>query len=412
MRSPVSTWFSRRLARMSIAAFLAVLMVGGVAFASGALLHPPKAHAGDPPLINIPSEYRPLAKGITNCVLQAALGIPIIYIGAAPAAFIEGGVYLARAARIALLVNDAIQTELKIEQIVSLARIIDALSKVDSSLIGTVTAGNCLGIIAFNLNNAITNKIWGDSDPVGAASALAADANALCSNVPGSTVDTTTLLCQNPDGSYVQPDGTAVGSTPCALTPGTAVDSASGMCSDFGGPNGTDAPHYFGPYGDTYGQCQTGYPIGDGATCTDGNGNLYAPDGTLLNPPNQPLGDCTNYLLGNGSADPCDYTPLETSFTPPPTPTDTPTPAPDTYVGTFCTNSVVYRLSNGVAVQRFVYVTTRTNNNPGGISYFLDYDAQSGYGGSWHSSLPSVSSCTSFSNRTPTNYSDPGYPAP
>jgi|GEM_PF-3519049 len=334
MRSLVSTWFSRRLARFGVATFLAIIVVGSTVFTSGALLHPPKAHAASSALINIPVQYRPIAKGITNCILQAALGLPIIYIGAAPAAFIEGGIYLGRAARIALMVNNAIQAELRIEQIVSVTRVIAALSKVDNGIIGTVTAGNCLGIIAFNVNNFVTNWVWGDSDPVGAAAALAADANVLCRNLPGTTIDTTTLLCQNPDGSYVEPDGTPVGSTPCALTPGTAVDSASRMCSDFGGPSGTDAPTYYGPYGDKYGQCKTGYPVGDGATCTDGNGNLYAPDGTSLNPPNQPLDDCTNYLLGQGSADPCDYTPLETAFTPPPT--DTPTPSSnDIHAGTY-----------------------------------------------------------------------------
>ncbi len=106
-------------------------------------------------------------------------------------------------------------------------------------------------------------------------------------------------------------------------------------------------------------------------------------------------------------------TPTDTppTDTPTPTPTNTPTPV-DTYVGTFCTNSVVYRLSNGIAVDRFVYVTTRTNRNPGGTSYFLDYDQQHGANGGWHSTLPSVASCLSFSNQRPTDYRDPGYPAP
>ncbi|MBA3825282.1 MAG: hypothetical protein H0X24_15455, partial [Ktedonobacterales bacterium] len=369
MRSPVSTWFSRRLARMSIAAFLAVLMVGGVAFASGALLHPPKAQAANPPLINIPVQYRPLAKQVTNCVLMASFNVAIAYVIGAPVAtalLVPRGALLAyRAARIAIAVDQVVAVELSAAQEVTAANIVAGLAKVSPDLIKLNAGNGCLGIVAFNLNNSLTNWIWGNDDPMSKAQALEVDASVLCSNVAGATFDATTFLCQKDDGTYVQPDGSPVGATPCALTPGTGIDPTSGFCSDFGGPNGTDAPTYFGPYGDRYGQCQTGYPIGNGATCADENGNLYSPDGTSLNPPSQPADNCSNYLVGNADSDPCDYSVLTA-----PEPTvEVPTATPDPNI--WCV------ARSGVDWANWSYYPV-TDNFFGGIASYPVYLGSSG----------------------------------
>jgi len=327
MRSKLFTWLSHRLLRLGIAGFLACLLVAGVALKSGEFFHPKPVHAA---LINIPSEYIPVAKLVTNCVLMFTFNAGIAYVAGAPVAVFRAALYPAQVARVAIAVNETIQ-ELRIAQLeITAANIVTGLSTVSPNLVKLNAVNGCLGITAFIFTTGISQFVWGDSDPMGAASALAADTTVLCRNVPGATLSPTTLLCQRPDGSYVEPDGTEVGSLPCSLIPGTGTDPASDLCSDFGGDSGTAPPTYYSPYGDRLGQCVTGYPAAN-AICTDGNGQFYNPDGTSLTPPSQPSDPCSDYVLGGGSTDPCDYGTIGGSSTP----TATPQPPPSDPAGTW-----------------------------------------------------------------------------